>query len=142
MCALVQGVRKVGIKAGGPSVGEAANPMHVIRTTELQTAQRRPPPSTRPSSSDDNMSFGQKIIEDPSTQVDDDRESDLHYESYSEEKEKADRQMIAEAMGRRDENYLMASHNVDINLERGKSFGRRRRKPIEHDLEKGQEEEE
>jgi len=131
MCALVQGIRKVGIKGGGPSIGDAKNPMHIVRTTESHSGNERPTTSHR-SSHEGIASFGQKIVEDPSTQVDEDRDPHLHYENYTEQN--LDSQLSAE---RADENHLMASHNVDV--ERGKSFGRRRRKPVAHDLEKGPE---
>src|ERR1700738_2390538 len=83
MCALVQAIRKLGIVAGGPGIGEATNPMHIIRTTpdpphfnssDYTNGSR--PGTSGTTSSDFDSSFGQRrrMAEDPSTRIDDDRQ--------------------------------------------------------------------
>ena len=132
MCALVQAVRKVGIIGGGPGIGAAVNPMHIVRTSGVPNIQS--PPDRPLSTDDDDMTFGQKrsIVEDPTTQVDDDdRQPPLRFEYYNEE--------ILESQSpgttglRSDEEALRQEGDID----RGRSFGRRR-KQVPGDLEKGQ----
>src|ERR1700738_839736 len=83
MCALVQAIRKLGIVAGGPGIGEATNPMHIIRTTpdpphfnssDYTNGSR--PGTSGTTSSDFDSSFGQRrrMAEDPSTRIDDYRQ--------------------------------------------------------------------
>ena len=130
MCALVQAIRMVGIVAGGPAVGEAANPMHIVRTTGVSNSQ---PPPDRPSSNyGGDTSFGQskRIVEDPTTQVDDDRQPQTRYEYYK--GDGLDRQLSGTPTVRQNDESLQ--RNEDI--ERERSFGRRR-KPTQVDLEKG-----
>ena len=142
MCALVQGIRKVGITAGGPGLGDSKNPMHIVRdspstgNTTLLPSERL---SSRPPTSDADMSFGQnrRVVEDPSTNIDDGRQQvrqeQLAYAYYNEDE--LDRQMsgTSPTMGglRADQAFQQRDE-----IERGRSFGRRR-KQVPGDLEKG-----
>lgn len=130
MCALVQAVRKVGIVGGGPGIGAAANPMYIVRTSGVSNNQS---PPDRPSSSDgDDMTFGQKrsIVEDPTTEVDDDRQPPLGYEYYS--AQSLESQLSGTAGVRSGKEALRREGDID----RGRSFGRRRKQGAD-DLEKG-----
>ena len=130
MCALVQAIRKVGILSGGPGIGEAANHMHIVRTTGMPNVQS---PPHGPSSMDgDDMTFGQKrrIVEDPTTQVDDDRQPPMGYEYYN--AETLESQLSGTTGLRPHEDVLRQEGDIG----RGSSFGRRR-KQVPHDLEKG-----
>lgn len=128
MCALVQAIRKVGIKAGGPGVGDAANPMHIVRTSALAALAQKQLPIEIPSSSEDETSLSQKrrIVEDPTTELDDDRQPQSGYEYYGEES--LDEQ-LSEITANEGQRGCRA-------IDRGKSFGRRR-KHVPEDLEKG-----
>ena len=83
------------------------------------------------------MTFGRKrsIVEDPTTQVDDDdyddRKLPLGYEYYNEES--LESQLSGTTGLRPGEEALRR----EVDMDRGKSFGRRR-KQIPDDLEKGQ----
>jgi hypothetical protein len=132
MCALVQAIRKVGIIGGGPGIGNAANPMHIVRTSGVPS--RQSPPDT----GGDDMTFGRKrsIVEDPTTTVDDDdydddRKLPSGYEYYNEES--LESQLSGTTGLRPGEEALRREANMD----RGRSFGRRR-KQAPDDLEKGQ----
>lgn len=135
MCALVQAIRKVGIVGGGPGIGNAANPMHIVRTSGVPS--RQSPPDRPSSMGGDDMTFGRKrsIVEDPTTQVDDDdyddRKLPLGYEYYNEES--LESQLSGTTGLRPGEEALRR----EVDMDRGKSFGRRR-KQIPDDLEKGQ----
>ena len=130
MCALVQAIRKVGVVGSGPGLGAAANPMHIIRDVPKEDLQSSKDGPSSPES-DTSLEQERRIAEDPSTQVDDDREPQLRYEYY--EEEVLDRQLPGELSHKRDN--LGADRDADI--QRGKSFGRRRRQ-VPTDLEKGQ----
>jgi hypothetical protein len=135
MCALVQAIRKVKIGAGGPGLGDAKNPMHIIKTAaHAANARPRHSPSDSHSSTDKDTSFGQerRIVEDPSTQVDDDQQPPSGYEYYNEET--LERRLSGTTATRASDEDL--GRNRDI--ERGRSFGRRR-KQVQADLEKGPE---
>src|SRR5271170_1636647 len=142
MCALIQGIRKVGIVAGGPGLGDPKNPMHIVRdspstgaSTTLHPSERQ---SSRPPTSDTDMPFGQqrRVVEDPSTNIDDGRQQirqeQLAYAYY--DQDELDRQMsgTSPTMGglRADQGFQRDD------IERGRSFGRRR-KQVPGDLEKG-----
>jgi hypothetical protein len=132
MCALVQAIRKVGIVGGGPAIGDAAKPMHIVRTIGTGSSQS---PSNRPPSSKGDTSFGQsrRIVEDPTTQVDDDRPAQSGYEYY--EEYSLDRQLTGTTSINQIEEEALQRNNEDV-VEMGKSFGRRR-KQVPVDLEKG-----
>jgi hypothetical protein len=121
----VQAIRKVGIKAGGPGLGDASNPMHIVRTSAMVQNQT---PSEKPSSYEDDTSFDEKrrIVEDPTTQIDDDREPRSGYEYYSEES--LDEQLSGITANEGPRGYG--------DIDRGKSFGRRRKRAPD-DLENG-----
>ena len=129
MCALVQAVRKVGIVGGGPGIGAAANPMHIVRTSGVANSQSSP---DRPSTMDSDMTFGEKrrIVDDPTTELDDDRQPPLGYEYYNEET--LESQLSGTTGFRPNEESLRREGDID----RGRSFGRRR-KQVADDLEKG-----
>lgn len=137
MCALVQAIRKTGIVGGGPGLGAAANPMHIVRTVDMGNKSQ----STLdiPSTSLEDTSFGQsrRIVEDPTTQVDDDRPAQQGgYEYYSEDN--LDGQLLSgtTAVKQQIEEEALQQRNEEI--ERGRSFGRRRKTVRVVDLEKGQ----
>ena len=126
MCALVQAIRKVGIGGSGPGLGAASNPMHIVRTNKpfIEVSQ---PSSDRPSSSG-SQSFGQQIIEDPRTDIANDRNSQISYKYYAEEN--LDMQLTDSVKATEQESFY------DGNVERSLSFGRRK-KLTRVDLEKG-----
>jgi hypothetical protein len=131
MCALVQAIRKTGIVAGGPGIGAAANPMHIVRTSGSESVPA--PTSDRPSTDDGDTSFGQnrRIVEDPTTQVDDDKQPELVCRYYNEES--LDWQLAGTTAIRLHEGEVRGNGG---DMEQGKSFGRRRiQSPA--DLEKG-----
>lgn len=132
MCALVQAIRKTGIVGGGPGIGDAANPMHIVRTAGPSSSQQSI--SDSPSSSSLDGSFGQnrRIVEDPTTQVDDGRPPQTGYQYYGEES--LDRQLSGTTAIRQDDEPLQRNED----MERGRSFGRRRKTVRVVDLEKGQ----
>jgi len=134
MCALIQAIRKVGITASGPGLGDPKNPMHIVRdSTSSNSTLSSDKPSSRPPTSDADLSFGQqrRIVEDPSTNIDDGRQQvrqeQLAYAYYNEDE--LDRQTPTTGL-----NVDQRFRGEDI--ERGKSFGRRR-KQVQGDLEKG-----
>jgi len=139
MCALVQAIRKIGIVGGGPGIGGAANPMHIVRTvgsppSTAGTAADRP--ST--SSSDFDPSFGQRkrVVEDPSTQIDDNDGQRLPAELSYYTEENLDRHLSNGGTVRQGNgDDRLQSPLADVN--RGKSFGRRKRQ-VQRDLEKGE----
>lgn len=124
MCALVQAIRKCGIVASAPGIGNVANPMYIVRTSSSEIAH------SSPSDTDDVTLFGQsrRIVEDPTTQVDDDRQPQSGFGYYN--AAALDRQE-AGATGS-DEDDVRREAGID----RGTSFGRRR-KQVQVDLEKG-----
>ena len=124
--------------AGGPGLGDAKNPMYIVRdsaptSTGPSSSERR---SSRPSTSDADMSFGQKrrVVEDPSTNIEDGRQQvrqeQLAYAYYNEEE--LDRQVSGTSIA-----GLRVDEGISRDdIARGKSFGRRR-KQVQGDLEKG-----
>src|ERR1700694_772020 len=89
MCALVQAIRKVGIVAGGPGVGEAKNPMYIVKTIGEIPSSSDSRPGTSSSHKDflsDSAMGGKRLVaEDPSTQVEDDRPLQQGFAYYTEE---------------------------------------------------------
>jgi hypothetical protein len=158
MCALVQAIRKLGIVAGGPGIGDAANPMHIIRTitdpTNPTISSSSDNNTSRPGTSDTttsefDSSLGQRrrMAEDPTTHIDDERDSlsqqqQQILEYYTEDD--LDRQLsgmtttAAAAAGRASGTEEWEGQRQQGDMERGKSFGRRRRHVQIGDLEKGQ----
>jgi hypothetical protein len=134
MCALVQAIRKIGIVGGGPGIGDAANPLHIVRTTESTAA---PSTTDRPGSSDTEVdsSFGQKsrAIEDPSTQLEDDQRLPEELSYYTEENLE---RHLSNAGAQRQESVATGLREPQIDINRGRSFGRRKRQ-VQDDLEKG-----
>jgi len=133
MCALVQGVRKVGIVGSGPGLGAPANPMHIIRTQQISAATS---PSEQPALRADT-SFGQRnlVIEDPATAIDDDRNPTTQYEYYNPDTLERRVDEMEREMNRTDDEGKLLGAPV-AHVDRGKSFGRRR-KQVPNDLEKG-----
>lgn len=130
MCALVSAVRKAGIVASGPGLGHVKNPMHIVRDLGAESSS-----SDRPGTSSGievDPSFGQKgrAAEDPTTQVEDDRQPQLGL-GYDGE-DRIGPQLRGNAAVRLDDQ----GWSTDRDIERGKSFGRRR-KQVQNDLEKG-----
>lgn len=138
MCALVSAVRKIGIVAGGPGLGDPANPMHIVRTTEAAHASQTPStdrPST--SASDFDPSLGQKkrVVMDPATQVEDDQRLPEELTYYTEENLERHLSIAGDIRsGVADGRNIQSPQQADV--QRGKSFGRRRRQ-VHDDLEKG-----
>lgn len=131
-------IRKLGIVAGGPGLGDAANPMHILRDVPAlperpgtHTSESRPGTS---SSSDFDSSLGQRrrVAEDPATQVEDDRRPLAGFEYYTEEN--LDRQLSGTTAVRTGSDERQQQQQQG-GMERGISFGRRRR--VTNDLEKG-----
>ena len=137
MCALIQAIRKVGIVAGGPGLGDAKNPMHIVRDSPVAAKAPTEKHPTRPSTADADTSLGQNryVVEDPSTNIDDGRrqlrQEQLAYTYYGEDQ--LDRQVSGTfaAEGLRVDDGVGGD-----DISRGKSFGRRR-KQVQADLEKG-----
>lgn len=135
MCALVAAIRKLGIVAAGPGLGDAANPMHILR--DIPALSQRPGSSdSRPgtsSTSDFDASLGQRrrVAEDPATQVEDDRRPLAGFEYYTEEN--LNRQLSGTTAVRTGSEERQPQQQGGV--ERGVSFGRRRR--VTSDLEKG-----
>jgi hypothetical protein len=135
MCALIQAVRKVGIVGGGPGVGEAKNPMYVIKTIgELPSSDdSRPNTSSSHKEFVNNGAMGGKrrMAEDPATQVDDDRPSQQGFTYYAEE------DLNKQLSGTTEEKERVSEERVmrDTDIDRGKSLGKRRKQV--QDLEKG-----
>jgi len=147
MCALVQAIRKLGIVAGGPGLGDPSNPMHIVRKTSdspAPAAASSNSDGSRPgtSGSEFDSSFGQRrrMAEDPSTHIDDDRRPALPqqqiFEYYAEDD--LDRQLSGTTAARASGSEELEGRERG-DMERGKSFGRRRRRVEIADLEKGPE---
>jgi small-conductance mechanosensitive channel len=121
MCALVKAIRKVGISASGPGLGDAKNPMHVVKTIAGKATKKRP--SSSSSESDAHASLGRKksIAADPATHLDDDHllSRDLQYYTTAQH---AESQLSPSSSGHESES--------------DKILGRRR-KQVGTDLEKG-----
>jgi hypothetical protein len=136
MCSLVQAIRKIGIVGGGPGIGDAANPMHIIRSVESATTTSST--TARPStsgSSDFDPSFGQRrrAVEDPSTRIEDDTRLPEEMTYYTEEN--LQRHLPREGT----EGQETAATGLQVqpaDVTRGKSFGKRKRQ-VQGDLEKG-----
>jgi hypothetical protein len=138
MCALVQAIRKLGIVAGGPGLGDPKNPMYIVRESpadiSLSTSS-----SSRPGTSSSHKDFIDEsrekrlVAEDPSTQVDDDLPTKEGYTYYPEERLGRQSAGTTEVRGR-EESQERGVQQSDI--DRGRSFGRRRKK-VQIDLEKG-----
>jgi hypothetical protein len=133
MCALVAAIRKLGIVAGGPGLGDVKNPMHILRDS---VAARPGTSGSRPgtsSSSDFDSSLGQRrrVAEDPATQVEDDRRPLVGFGYYTEEN--LNRHLSGTAAVRTASEERQQQQQGG--MERGGSFGRRRR--VTSDLEKG-----
>jgi len=150
MCALVQAIRKVGIVAGGPGIGERKNPMHIVRVdsdSPHHTPSETPPerPTTSSSNSFFDSSFGQKqrASVDPATQVEDDDRTEAQMPSrfYGDLDGKQNRSVrIADGES---EGLRPAGTGVDQGaVERGFSIGVGRRRKTQTslrvDLEKGE----
>lgn len=150
MCALVQAIRKLGIVAGGPGIGDAANPMHIIRTVGDQPAASSGsnndsrPNTSGTAASEFDSSFGQRrrMAEDPSTHIDDDRQPTQqqqifeYYRGNDLDRLLSGTTATGSALRGSEERGEAQKQQADI--ERGKSFGRRRRHNQIGDLEKGQ----
>jgi hypothetical protein len=130
MCALVQAVRKLGIVPAGPGLGEAVNPMHIVRDSASSRDSSSRPGTASSGGFDDSLGQSRRVVEDPTTQVDDDRQPQLGFEYYREES--LERQLSGTAAVRRDDGVRRDGDTI----ERGRSFGRRR-KQVPGDLEKG-----
>ena len=138
MCALVSAVRKIGIVAGGPGLGDAANPMHIVRTTEAVHPSQTPStdrPSTSSSEFDPSLGQKKRVVMDPATQVDDDQGLPEELTYYTEENLERHLSVAGDMRsGVADGRNLQSPPQVAV--QRGKSFGRRRRQ-VNDDLEKG-----
>jgi hypothetical protein len=137
MCALVQAIRKVGIAAGGPGLGDPKNPMYIIKESHGNfphpgSSDSRPDTSSSHKDFVDESEAKRLVAEDPSTQVDDDRPMKEGYSYYPEER--LERQLAGTTETRRPEGQDPLVQRSD--LDRGRSFGRRRKK-VQIDLEKG-----
>jgi hypothetical protein len=128
--------------AAGPGLGDAANPMHILR--DVPALPERPGAGARmsesrpgtSSSSDFDSSLGQRrrVAEDPATQVEDDRRPLAGLEYYTEEN--LDRQLFGTTAVRTgSDERQQQQQQQQGGMERGVSFGRRRR--VTNDLEKG-----
>jgi|SRR5271156_2719291 len=147
MCALVQVIRKVGIVASGPGVGDPKNPMHIVRVDSAQHSPSATPSSERPTTSSSNSyfdsSFGQKqrVGLDPATQVDEDDRTQAQMPSrFYQDLDSRQQMRSVRIVDREAEGLRPAGTGVDgdgVEVERGASFGRRR-KTTNADLEKGE----
>jgi hypothetical protein len=145
MCALVQAVRKLGISSGGPGLGAAVNPMHIVRDNPVKTSSRPPsrPGTSSSQSSDFDPSFGQqkRVIDNPLAQLGDD-DSNTHWDledyqdSKKSEKQLSDTTDVNDNGGESTTKVQVVDLSSNQDIRRGKSFGRRR-KPVQRDLEAG-----
>src|SRR5271169_2191781 len=112
MCALVKAIRKVGIVASGPGLGDAKNPMHIVKNVEAVGNNLEDRPST--SSSEFDVSLGQqkRVVEDPATHVEDDHRQSVDLQYYT----------IAETV----EPQLSARATGQDNVQTGESYGGQR----------------
>lgn len=136
MCALVQAVRKVGIVGSGPGLGAAGNPMHIIRTQHLAETSTTTVLSEKQTLRGDT-SFAQRnqVVEDPATAIDDDRNPSTQYAYYNPDTLERRVDETEREMNRTNDDGKLSGMPV-AEVDRGKSFGRRR-KQVPNDLEKG-----
>jgi hypothetical protein len=128
MCALVQAIRKVGIVGSGPGLGDPKNPMHIIRTRDsARPASSGAAPPDQPFRGDTSFGERAQVVNDPVTEIDDDRSPNAQYEHYNPDtlERRVDEAEAEERLGA-----------PVAQFDRGKSFGRRRKR-VASDLEKG-----